>query len=301
MDLRKKFGKVALLMGGDSPEREVSLRSGRAVAQALTELGIDKVEIDATSWDLVECLKAHRPDRCLIMLHGEAGENGGVQALLKLLRIPYSGSDMSACALSMDKLLAKEIWQGKGLKTPNFSVLDDALSITGLGFPLVVKPVDGGSSVGVSKVESVNTLKMAYHLAKKSYGSVMAEKWIEGDEFTVSIVGDVVLPSIRIEAPDTFYDYDAKYVTGSRYHCPSGVDEKTEQQLKSIALAAYHSLGCRGWARVDFIQEAKTGALFLIELNTVPGMTNLSLVPQAAKVYGWDFNTLVLKILESAL
>ncbi|WP_208123225.1 D-alanine--D-alanine ligase [Facilibium subflavum] len=299
MDIRQKFGKVAVLFGGDSAEREVSLRSGSAVSQALKNKGIDVIEIDASGDALVAALMKQKIDRCIIMFHGEDGENGHVQSLLDMLNIPYTGSGMLGCALAMDKILAKDIWQSKGMLTPKYKLLDTDLNIDGLSFPLAIKPVEQGSSVGITRVDSKAQLADAYDLASK-YGLVMAEEWIQGKELTVSIVQDQVLPSIWIEPSNEFYDYDAKYISGSNYHCPSGVSAETEQKLKTIALKAYSALKCTGWGRVDFILST-TGALFLIEVNTVPGMTNLSLVPQAAKQIGWDFETLVLKILETSL
>ncbi len=298
--MENKFGRVGLLLGGDSPEREVSLRSGKAVFEALLRLSIDAVAIDVPSSKLIAKINEEKIDRCLIMLHGEDGENGHIQALLHMHDIPFSGSDMRSSAIAMDKVLSKRVWQALGLKTPKFTRLDDQLEIGGLSFPMAVKPIDAGSSVGISKVYKKDDLEAAYQLAKP-YGQVMAEEWIEGDEYTVSIVGENVLPSIRIEASNDFYDYDAKYISGSNYHCPSGLGDKEERYLQKLAKEAYLAVGCSGWGRVDFMREKTTGEFLLIELNTVPGMTNLSLVPQAAKAIGWDFDTLVLKILESTL
>ncbi|MBK2126129.1 D-alanine--D-alanine ligase [Fangia hongkongensis] len=298
--MENKFGRVGLLLGGDSPEREVSLRSGKAVFEALLRLGIDAVAIDVPSSKLIAKINEEKIDCCLIMLHGEDGENGHIQALLHMHDIPFSGSDMRSSAVAMDKVLSKRIWQALGLKTPKFTQLDDQLEIGELSFPIAVKPIDAGSSVGISKVYKKDDLEAAYQLAKP-YGQVMAEEWIEGDEYTVSIVGEHVLPSIRIEASNDFYDYDAKYISGSNYHCPSGLGDKEEHYLQKLAKEAYLAVGCSGWGRVDFMREKTTGEFLLIELNTVPGMTNLSLVPQAAKAIGWDFDALVLKILESAL
>lgn len=299
--LKHTFGKVGVLYGGSSAEREVSLRSGTAVIAALKTLGVDVVAIDASGKELVHQIVNASLDRCLIMLHGGDGEDGHVQALLHQLEIPYTGSDTLGCALAMDKMRTKKLWQAEGLLTPKSKIIDASLDVSGLKFPLAVKPTTQGSSVGIHKVSSMGALAKAYEDAAQ-YGEVMAEEWIEGKELTVSIVDQTALPSIWIEPKLEFYTYEAKYTkeAATSYHCPSGVTSDMEQSLKNIALQAFSAVGCSGWGRVDFML-SKDNELYLIEVNTVPGMTNLSLVPQAAKAHGWDFENLVLKILESSL
>lgn len=299
--LKHTFGKVGVLYGGCSAEREVSLRSGAAVIAALEKLGIDVVAIDASGKDLVHQIINARPDRCLIMLHGGDGEDGHVQALLHQLNIPYTGSNTLGCALAMDKMRTKKLWQAEGLLTPKSKIIDAFLDVSDLQLPLAIKPTTQGSSVGIHKVSSVDALAKAYEDASQ-YGEVMAEEWIQGKELTVSIVDNVALPSIWIEPKLEFYTYEAKYTkeAATSYHCPSGVTPAMEHSLKKIALSAFAAIGCSGWGRVDFML-SNDNELYLIEVNTVPGMTNLSLVPQAARACGWDFETLVLKILESSL
>ncbi|WP_192483267.1 MULTISPECIES: D-alanine--D-alanine ligase [Cysteiniphilum] len=299
--LGRIFGKVGVLYGGSSAEREVSLRSGAAVIASLKTLGVDVVAIDASGKELVHQIVNASLDRCLIMLHGGDGEDGHVQALLHQLEIPYTGSDTLGCALAMDKMRTKKLWQTEGLLTPKSKIIDASLDVSGLRFPLAVKPITQGSSVGIHKVLSMDALAKAYEDAAQ-YGEVMAEEWVEGKELTVSIVDQTALPSIWIEPKLEFYTYEAKYTkeAATCYHCPSGITPEMEQNINDIALRAFATIGCSGWGRVDFML-SKDNELYLIEVNTVPGMTNLSLVPQAAKVHGWDFETLVLKILESSL
>ncbi|WP_440682619.1 D-alanine--D-alanine ligase [Cysteiniphilum halobium] len=299
--LKHRFGRVGVLYGGCSAEREVSLRSGTAVITALEQLGVDVVAIDASGKDLVHQLVNAHLNRCLIMLHGGDGEDGHVQALLHQLGIPYTGSDTLGCALAMDKMRSKKLWQAEGLLTPKSKIIDMSLDVSNLKFPLAIKPTTQGSSVGIHKVLSIDALADAYEDASQ-YGEVMAEEWITGKELTVSIIDDIALPSIWIDPKLEFYTYDAKYTkeAATSYHCPSGITLDMEQNLKDIALKAFSAVGCSGWGRVDFML-SQDNELYLIEVNTVPGMTNLSLVPQAAKAYGWDFKTLVLKILESSL
>ena len=300
LDLKNKYGKVAVLYGGKSAEREVSLRSGKAAIAALETQGIDVVGIDACGEHLINALLRYKIDRCLIMFHGGDGENGCVQALLHTLNIPFTGSAMLGCALAMDKLVAKKIWEAQGFITPKFKRLNADLDVAGLQFPLAVKAANQGSSVSITKVTHASMLQSAFELATE-FGEVMAEEWIVGKELTVPIVGEKALPSLWIEPANEFYDYDAKYITESTtYHCPSGVDQKTESHIRKIALDAYAAIHCSGWGRVDFIL-SEDNELYLIEANTVPGMTNLSLVPQSAKYFGWDFDILVMKILETTL
>ncbi|WP_395946745.1 D-alanine--D-alanine ligase [Caedibacter taeniospiralis] len=300
-DLKHKFGKVAVLYGGNSAEREVSLRSGAAVIATLEKAGIEVIAIDASGKALVTKLLMANVDRCLIMLHGGGGENGHVQALLHELEIPYTGANALACALTMDKIKTKKLWQIEGLLTPKAKIIDQRLDVSGLEFPLAIKPTSQGSSVGTHKVKSQDELEAAY-LDACQYGEVMAEEWITGKELTVSIVNGIALPSIWIEPKLEFYTYEAKYTkeAGTCYHCPSGISEALEKEAQAVALKAFNIVGCSGWGRVDFMLSPQN-KLYLIEVNTVPGMTNLSLVPKAAQQYGWDFETLVLKILESSL
>ena len=300
-ELKRKFGKVGVLYGGYSAEREVSLRSGAAVITALDKLGADVVAIDASGKSLVHQVTNACLNRCLIMLHGGHGEDGHVQELLRQLKIPYTGSNSFGCALAMDKMSSKKLWQTKGLLTPKSKIIIHSLDIAELKFPLAIKPTTQGSSIGIHKVSSIDALDNAYKNASQ-YGEVMSEEWIEGKELTVSIVNNIALPSIWIEPKLEFYTYEAKYTkeAATSYHCPSGVTIALEAKLKAIALKAFKTLGCSGWGRVDFIL-SNNNELYLIEVNTVPGMTNSSLVPQAAKAYGWDFEKLVLKILESSL
>lgn len=300
MDLKNKYGKVAVLYGGSSSEREVSLNSGKAVIAALENQGIDVIGIDAHGEQLIHALLRYKVDRCLIMFHGGEGENGGVQALLSALDIPFTGSNMVGCALAMDKLLSKKIWTIQGFTVPKFRRLNTELDVTGLSFPLAIKAATQGSSIGITKVNHPSMLPSAFEVAAK-FGEVMAEEWIVGKELTVPIVGQQALPSLWIDPANEFYDYDAKYVSGTTtYHCPSGIDQAMESTIQKMALDAYDAIHCSGWGRVDFIL-SEDNVLYLIEANTVPGMTNLSLVPQSAKYFGWDFDTLVMKILETTL
>jgi D-alanine-D-alanine ligase len=294
-----QFGKVAVLYGGTSAERAVSLNSGRAVLATLLRQGVNAIGIDAIGFSLLDRLRNEKVDRCLIMFHGTYGEDGVVQGLLEAIGMPYSGCGILASALGMDKLVSKRIWQSLALKLPAYRLMQHALDYGQLAFPLAIKPHNQGSSVGISKVLVEEALPQAYQLAKK-YGEVIAEEWIVGKELTVGIVGQEILPSIWIEPAREFYDYTAKCRAGTTYHCPSGLSEEKEQEIQQLAVSAFHALGGSGWGRVDFIMD-NNGELYLIELNTVPGMTELSLVPKAAKENGWSYDDLVLNILESSL
>ncbi len=298
-----KYGKVALLMGGLSAEREISLISGKAVLQALRGAGVDVTPIDVGA-DIAEVLARSRCDRVFNILHGGIGENGTIQALLDLQGIPYTGSGVLGCALAMDKLRSKWIWKGLSLAVPDYmelrSAADGTQAIRELGLPLMVKPVFEGSSVGISKVERETDMTGAWQLASR-YGTVIAEKFISGAEYTAGILQGVALPLIRLETPRAFYDYEAKYKDDkTRYHCPSGLPESWEREIQQIALRAYTALGAGGWGRVDFMTD-RDGRPWLIEANTVPGMTDHSLVPMAAKAAGIDFQELVLRILDTSL
>ena len=298
------FGKVAVLMGGTAAEREVSLRSGQAVFSALRNQGIDAVAIDVTASPL-DALSQGQFDRVFNIIHGRGGEDGVLQAVLQVLGLPYTGSGVLASALSMDKLRTKLCWQGLGLPTPRWFVLrelaDVDLCITALGFPVIVKPAQEGSSIGMSKANSREELLQAYALAKQFNCDVYAEQWVTGSEYTVAVLDGEALPAIRLETPHVFYDFEAKYQANTtRYHCPCGLDAEREQQLQALAVRACEGLQVKGWARVDVFIDNQDQAQ-LIEVNTVPGMTDHSLVPMAARAAGIEFDELVWRILETSV
>jgi D-alanine-D-alanine ligase len=298
------FGKVAVLMGGTAAEREVSLRSGQAVFAALRNQGIDAVAIDVTS-SPIDALSQGQFDRVFNIIHGRGGEDGVLQAVLQVLGLPYTGSGVLASALSMDKLRTKLCWQGLGLPTPRWFVLrelaDVDLCITALGFPVIVKPAQEGSSIGMSKANSREELLQAYALAKQFNCDVYAEQWVTGSEYTVAVLDGEALPAIRLETPHVFYDFEAKYQANTtRYHCPCGLDAEREQQLQALAVRACEGLQVKGWARVDVFIDNQDQAQ-LIEVNTVPGMTDHSLVPMAARAAGIEFDELVWRILETSV
>lgn len=293
------FGKVAVLMGGNSAEREVSLQTGQAVFDALQRKGIDAELID-TKNEYINKLQEGNFARAFIALHGRGGEDGTIQGLLESLNIPYTGSGVLGSALSMDKIRCKRIWQSMGLATPPFSIWEPGASVDNFvkifGLPLSVKPVYEGSSIGVSRVNSASNFEQACNLAAR-YGTVMVEPWIIGDEYTVGILGSQALPSIQISAKDIFYDYNAKYIAeDTQYVCPSPLSAREEENLQGLALEAFNAVGAKGWGRVDFIRDLN-GDYWILEVNTVPGMTSHSLVPMAAKVAGLSFDELVLEIL----
>jgi D-alanine-D-alanine ligase len=299
----KKFGRVAVLMGGWSAEREVSLVSGKAVLAGLLRRGIDAHGVDAGP-DLCEVLRQEGYQRVFNILHGRGGEDGQVQGLLEVMQLPYTGSGVMASALSMDKLLTKRIWRSAGLPTPDFMRLTDAsdweLVVKTLGLPLMVKPSREGSSIGMTKVRQGSELPAAYEKAA-AFGEVLAERWVHGGEYTVAILHRQALPAIRLETPHEFYDYDAKYhANDTLYHCPSGLPENEENAMRKLALMAFDVLSASGWGRIDVLRD-EDGKDWLIELNTVPGMTDHSLVPKAAKVAGIEFDELVERILETSL
>lgn len=305
--MKHDFGKVAVLMGGDSAEREISLISGAAVLAALARTGVAAFPFDPAErpiWQLAE----EKPARAFLILHGGHGEDGTIQAALDLMAIPYTGSGVLASALAMDKLRAKQIWQACGLPTPRARRVDTAAEadavIAELGLPLILKPVREGSSLGVTKVNTRAEFAAAFAAAATlpdgRAEEVMAEAFAAGAELTAAILGREVLPLIRIEAPEGRYDYQNKYFTDAvRYHCPAGLPPAREAEIAAVALAAFDALGCRGWGRADLILDAQ-GALHLLEMNTAPGMTDHSLVPMAARAVGIDFDTLVLRILAEA-
>ncbi|WP_130834005.1 D-alanine--D-alanine ligase [[Erwinia] mediterraneensis] len=302
--------KVAVLMGGHSAEREVSLMSGNAVLAGLREAGIDAHAVDTREVSVLQ-LKAAGFDKAFIALHGRGGEDGTVQAVLEFLQIPYTGSGVMASAVTMDKLRTKLLWQGRGLPTGRFVWLTrqqmaDGLSaesqaaIATLGFPLFVKPVCEGSSVGISRVNHQEALPAALEEAFRHDNEVLIEAFLSGAEYTVGILGDTILPSIRIQTVSEFYDYQAKYISDeTQYFCPSGLSAEREAELQRLVKSAWQTLGCSGWGRVDVMCD-ETGAFQLLEVNTSPGMTSHSLVPMAAKQAGMSFSQLVARILELA-
>lgn len=297
--------KVAVLFGGTSAEREVSLKSGNAVLKALVAKGVDAHAIDTKYYSIMQ-LKNDGFTKAFIALHGRGGEDGVTQAILTYQNIPYTGSDILSSALTMDKLKTKQIWQACNLPIANYIMVDKnhAYSVSEivnqLGLPLFVKPSHEGSSVGMSRVNEAKELQQALEHAFQYDNSVMVESFLAGAEYTVAIVGDEVLPSIRIKPSTSFYDYNAKYLSDeTQYFCPSGLDEEQEAALRSLALKAYQAVGCRGWGRVDVMFD-DIGNPYLLEVNTAPGMTNHSLVPMAAKQHGWSFDDLVYRILSLA-
>lgn len=299
----EQFGQVAVLMGGSAAEREVSLRSGAAVFEALKRKGVDAIAVDVTG-SPIEAVQGLKVDRIFNIIHGRGGEDGILQAILNVMGIPYTGSDVLASALSMDKLRTKLCWQGYGLVTPTWFLLrsenDLDACIAKLGFPVIVKPAQEGSSIGMSKAHNKEELKQALQTASAYKCDVYAEKWVTGKEYTVAVLNGQALPAIRLETPNAFYDYEAKYkATTTQYHCPCGLSTEQEQQLQRLAETASEVIGVHGWARVDvFIDD--NGQSQLIEINTVPGMTDHSLVPMAAKQAGIDFDELVWRVLETS-
>jgi len=302
--------KVAVLFGGTSAERDVSLNSGAAVLAGLKEAGIDAHGVDTKTFSVTR-LKDEGFDRVFIALHGRGGEDGTLQGLLEQVGLPYTGSGVMASALTMDKFRTKLVWQALGLPVAPFVALNKkqlgevgqgalADKITGLGLPLIVKPSREGSSVGMSKVTSAEQLLPALEEGFRHDDDVLVEKWLSGPEYTVAILGDQVMPSIRIQPAGVFYDYQAKYLSDeTQYFCPSGLSSEQEEQLAELALQAYRALDCSGWGRVDVMQDAD-GSFNLLEVNTSPGMTSHSLVPMAAKQFGLSFSQLVVRILELA-
>ncbi len=298
------FGKVAVLMGGESAERTISLESGRAVYDALCNSGIDAHAIDFNKNEFQQLI-SNNFDRVFIALHGRGGEDGTIQGALESVGLPYTGSDVLSSALAMDKTRSKALWSNAGLPTPDAVELNQLSNwqqiAEQLKLPIMVKPVREGSSVGASKVTEVHDLFSAWEQANEFDNHVMAESWIEGDEYTIPVLGDIVLPMIKLETKRDFYDYKAKYEDDdTKYICPCGLDEKTESSLGELALQACRSLGVSGWSRVDLMID-KNNQAWLIEVNTVPGMTSHSLVPMAAKHIGLSFEELVIQILATSL
>jgi D-alanine-D-alanine ligase len=298
-----RFGKVAVLMGGRSAEREISLKSGGRVLAALRARGIDAHAFDPAERRLEE-LAAERFDRAFVALHGRFGEDGTVQGALEYLGIPYTGSGVLASALAMDKWRSKLLWQAAGIPTPPYELLapgaDHGGTARRLGLPLMVKPAREGSSIGMSKVGSTEELAAAYELARRYDEVVIAERFIEGIELTAAILGEEPLPLIRLETPRVFYDYEAKYFAeDTRYIVPCGLAHEEERRVQGLALEGFKLLGCSGWGRVDLMLDRR-GAAYLLEVNTIPGMTDHSLVPMAARARGISFEELCVRILESA-
>lgn len=297
----KDFGRVAVLLGGKSAEREVSLHSGSRVLAALQRQGVDAYAFDPAERKLDELAGF---DRAFIALHGRYGEDGTIQGALELMHIPYTGSGVMASAVGMDKWRTKLLWRSVGLAIPDFVMLDASSDLPAvesqLGLPLFVKPACEGSSIGVSKVRNPGELNSAYLEAVKHDPLVIAEQGLFGGEYTVAILGDEALPIIKIEPATEFYDYDAKYLRDdTTYRCPCGLSEARELELRAQALEAFRVLGCRGWGRVDFLMDEQGSAYFL-EVNTSPGMTDHSLVPMAARVAGISYDDLVVRVLALA-
>jgi D-alanine-D-alanine ligase len=308
----RALGKVAVLMGGDSAEREVSLMSGRGVLAALLAQGVDASAFDPAHEDLSE-LKSERFDRVFIALHGRHGEDGTVQGALELLGIPYTGSGVMASSIAMDKAMTKRVWTAEGLPTPRWELLGPGAQQREtlrevpdrLGLPLIVKPPHEGSSIGITKVIGYSQLQDAVQLAARYDRDVLCEEFIDGTELTCPVLGQGAdaraLPVIRIAAPDGNYDYEHKYFSDDTgYHCPSGLPAEVEAEVQRLTVAAYRALGCRGWGRADLMRRASDGKLFLLEMNTSPGMTGHSLVPMSARAAGLSYERLCLHLLEHA-
>ena len=305
-------GKVAVLMGGTSAEREISLMSGNGVLQALRAQGVDAHAFDPAQRDIFE-LKRDGFQRCFIALHGRFGEDGTVQGALELMRIPYTGSGVMASSIAMDKVMTKRIWEAAGLPTPRYVVLGPAQQQREqivkvpdtLGLPLIVKPPREGSSIGVSKVKGYSQMQDAVRLSARYDPDVLCEEFIDGEEVTCAVIGSGAdahaLPVVRITAPEGAYDYQNKYFTDVvSYQCPSGLPPAEESGISRIVLAAYRALGCRGWARADLMIRASDRKPFLLEMNTSPGMTGHSLVPMSAKAAGISYEALCVQVLQLA-
>jgi D-alanine-D-alanine ligase len=297
------FGRVAVLMGGTSSEREVSLTSGKAVLEGLLKRGVNAVAVDGTS-ALVEALVAKQFDRVFNILHGGEGENGVVQGLLESFAVPYTGSGVLGSALTLDKIRTKQVWLSLGLPTPRYIRLEKGEDVVAaarsLGLPVIIKPSCEGSSVGVSRVFKEEDLQQAVELAARYPGEMLMEQLIEGSEFSVPVLGDAALPTIRIVPAGEYYDFHAKYVADdTQYMCP-GLEGAAEDEMRDLVLAAFRAVDCRGWARIDVMRN-KQGQNYLLEVNTTPGMTSHSLVPKAAKQVGIEFDELVWRILEDTV
>jgi len=303
---QQQFGRVAVIYGGSSAERVVSLKSGAEVLKGLLAAGVDAFGIDlcGDGADPVRQILDASFDRAFLILHGRGGEDGTIQGLLEIMQKPYTGSGVMASALGMDKVKCKQIWEGVGMPTPKYAVLrgdiDSAALASELGFPMIVKPAHEGSSIGMSKVEDLADLERAYAEAKEYDRAVLAESWVKGPEFTVAVLNGSALPVILLETPHEFYDFDAKYqANDTQYRFDHGLTETQEAELKSLAEQAFEMVGCDGWGRVDVMMDDASG-FQLLEVNTLPGMTDHSLVPMAARQAGISFDELVVTILRGA-
>ena len=302
--LSARFGKVAVLMGGPSAEREISLLSGNAVLSALIDMGVDAIGLDVSDASVLSDLQKHNINRVFIALHGRWGEDGVMQGALEVLGLPYTGSGVLGSAIAMEKGRCKLMWIGAGLPTPEFMLLGDEKDIEqaeiNIGYPMAIKPSREGSSLGVSKANNRDELVCFWHAAKQLDDIVLAEKWITGTELTVAVLNGRALPVIRLEAQGEFYDFDAKYISDeTSYICPCGLPADLESAVQDLAVNAFNVAACHGWGRVDILLDEDQQP-YLLEVNTVPGMTSHSLVPMAAKQSGLEFNKLVLQILETA-
>lgn len=296
----KALGKIGVLYGGESAEREISLRSGKAVHAALQALGVDAVAIDVRFNDSLFS-QLRNIDFAFIALHGRGGEDGVIQGLLEIMNIPYTGSGVAASALGMDKLRTKWLWQGAGLPTPEFLAISRPEQLQGLveklGGAVMVKPSHEGSSIGMSRATTQAELDAAFAMAQGYDKEILVERWIDGPEFTCTVLNGVALPVIRLKTPNQFYDYEAKYQSNNtQYLIPCGLDAAQESQLQTLSVKAFHAVGCKVWGRVDAMLDQQ-GRFWLLEVNTVPGMTDHSLVPMAAKAAGQSFEQLVENIL----
>ncbi|WP_241546856.1 D-alanine--D-alanine ligase [Thiohalobacter thiocyanaticus] len=298
------FGKVAVLLGGTSAEREISLKSGRAVQAALIEAGVDAQALDPAEPGVLRRLEGEGFERVFIALHGRGGEDGVMQGALETLGLPYTGSGVLGSALGMDKIRTKQIWRSAGIPTPEFAVVRTEAELqqaqAGLTFPVIVKPAHEGSSLGMTRAETADSLLAAWQEAARFDTDVLVERWIEGEEYTAALLGAAALPLIKLETPHSFYDYAAKYSAGdTRYLCPCGLPAARETELQVQSRAAFAAVAASGWGRVDLMLDGQ-GQPWFIEVNTVPGMTDHSLVPMAAREAGIDFTRLVLRILQTS-
>lgn len=303
IELAEQFGRVAVLMGGRSAEREISLISGKAVLAALQQRGVDAYGVDV-DFDVCRHLVENGFTRAFNVLHGRGGEDGEIQGLLQAINLPYTGSGVTASVLSMNKRISKQNWVQQGLPTADYTSVTAKTNVEELvlqlGLPLIIKPVNEGSSIGMSKVNTVEQLSAAINEALKFDADVIAEQWIQGEEYTVAILNNEALPAIRLKTPHEFYDFEAKYKTNTtEYLCPCGLDADTESDMQQLAVNAFNGLGMNGWGRIDLMRR-EDGEFFLLEANSVPGMTDHSLVPMAAKQAGIDFNELVWRVLETS-
>lgn len=301
--MSEDYGRVAVLMGGQSAERNISLITGQSVFDALSRKGVDAFTIDVNR-DIANRLQETKPDFVFIALHGMGGEDGAIQGMLELMGIPYTGSGVTASAFTMDKILTKRVWRSVGVPTTDFLVLDEIEdpkeAIKQLGLPLCVKPIADGSSLGISRVVHESELNAAIIDAQQYHGGVMFEPWIKGRELTVGILGNMALPVIEIITKRDFYDYIAKYECDDNVYCrPEGIDEQTQHQLQDLALKAFQVTKCQAWGRVDMMFD-ENNQPWLMDLNTIPGMTPASLVPKAAKLAGIEFDDVILKILQES-